>query len=119
VIRDQQVVENGIKLDEVVHNILRAARYGIDKDDEKVRSCMAKICFTDDHDEIDEVLAVHAGHARQNLIYAINAEPLKVTIRGSTGPELGGACRAGERSGFGRDAFVRPILDSHKVYYGI
>jgi predicted Rossmann-fold nucleotide-binding protein len=80
VIRDQQVVENGIKLDEVVHHILRAARYGIDKDDEKVRACMAKICFTDDHAAIDDILAVHAGHARQNLIYAINAEPLKVTI---------------------------------------
>jgi predicted Rossmann-fold nucleotide-binding protein len=79
VIHDQKVTENGIKLDVAVNHILRAARYGIDKDDEKVRTCMTKVRFTDDYAAIDEVLSNHAVNSRQNLMFALNAEPLKVT----------------------------------------
>ena len=62
-----------------VHNILSAARYGIDKDDEKVRICMAKVRFTDDLAAIDQILSSHVENARQNLKFALNSEPLKVT----------------------------------------
>jgi predicted Rossmann-fold nucleotide-binding protein len=79
VIHNQQVVEAGIKIDTAVHNILSAARYGIDKDDEKVRICMAKVRFTDDLAAIDQILSNHAENARQNLKFALNSEPLKVT----------------------------------------
>ena len=79
VIANQQVTRSGIKLDVVVPNILKAARYGIDKDDAKVQSCLDKICFTFDPAEIDRILSNHADNARKNLIYALNAEPLKVT----------------------------------------
>jgi hypothetical protein len=78
VIHNQQVVETGIKIDTAVHNILSAARYGIDKDDEKVRICMAKVRFTDDLAAIDQILSSHAENARQNLKFALNSEPLKV-----------------------------------------
>jgi predicted Rossmann-fold nucleotide-binding protein len=78
-IENQQVKKSGIKLDVVVPNILKAARYGIDKDDQKVKSCMDKIRFTCDHAEIDRILSNHADNARKNLVFALNAEPLKVT----------------------------------------
>jgi predicted Rossmann-fold nucleotide-binding protein len=78
-IRDKQIVKNGIKLDEVVPKILRTARYGIDKDEEKVRTCMDKIRFTNNYAVIDDLLESHAHSASQNRIYALSAEPLKVT----------------------------------------
>ena len=78
-IENQQVKKGGIKLDVVVPNILRAARYGIDKDDKKVKACLDKLRFTCDYVAIDQILSNHAEDARRNLAYAINAEPLKVT----------------------------------------
>jgi predicted Rossmann-fold nucleotide-binding protein len=78
-IENQQVKKNGIKLDVVVLSILKAARYGIDKDDQKVKACLDKICFTHDHPVIDRILSTHADNARKNLVFALNAEPLKVT----------------------------------------
>ena len=78
-IENQQVKKNGIKLDVVVPSILKAARYGIDKDDQKVKVCLDKICFTCEHAAIDRILSNHADNARRNLVFALNAEPLKVT----------------------------------------
>jgi hypothetical protein len=37
-ISNQQIKKSGLKLDVVVPNILKAARYGIDKNDQKVKA---------------------------------------------------------------------------------
>jgi hypothetical protein len=75
----QQVTQNGIKLDVVVPNILNAAQVGISHDAAKVQACMDKIRFTDDHDVIEDILKSHVDTAQRNRKYALAADPLMVT----------------------------------------
>jgi predicted Rossmann-fold nucleotide-binding protein len=75
----QQVTQDGIKLDVVVPNILRAAQVGISHDAAKVKACMDKICFTDDHDVIGQILSNHIDTAQRNRKYALAADPLMVS----------------------------------------
>jgi predicted Rossmann-fold nucleotide-binding protein len=79
VIEKQRVKQNGIKLDIAVPHILEAARYGIDQDARKVKTCLDKVRFTQDHKVIDRILSNHRDTAQQNRMYALAAEPLEVT----------------------------------------
>jgi predicted Rossmann-fold nucleotide-binding protein len=78
-IQNAHVNRDAIKLDEVIVDILRTARYKIDQDDQKVTESLAKIYFGADYGRIDTILAGHAPVAALNLAYALNAQPLKVT----------------------------------------
>jgi predicted Rossmann-fold nucleotide-binding protein len=79
VVENQQVTRNGIKLNTAIPHILKAARFGIDHDEAKVKACMDKIRFTHEHAVIDRILSNHVDTAQQNRKYALEAEPLKVT----------------------------------------
>ncbi|KRP84838.1 hypothetical protein AOQ73_40725 [Bradyrhizobium pachyrhizi] len=79
-IKGTVVVHDRIKLDQVVPNILRTARLKIDKDDAKVKECLNKIYFGDVYDDIDRILRAHAPTAQSNREFALNAQPLKVSI---------------------------------------
>ena len=74
------VVRDGIKLDRVLPDILRTARFKMDKDEAKVKACLDKIYFGDVHGDIDRILRAHAPTAQSNREFALNAQPLKVSI---------------------------------------
>lgn len=74
------VVRDGIKLDRVLPDILRSARFKMDKDEAKVKACLDKIYFGDVHGDIDRILRAHAPTAQSNREFALNAQPLKVSI---------------------------------------
>ena len=76
---NKMVTRGGIRMDVAVPNILRAARFGRHEDKNAVQKCLDKICFTTDWNKIEDVLAKHAGAAKQNLMFALAAEPLMVT----------------------------------------
>ncbi|NEU99190.1 hypothetical protein [Bradyrhizobium uaiense] len=60
--------------------ILRTARLKMDRDEAKVKACLDKIYFGDVHDDIDRILRAHTPTAQSNREFALNAQPLKVSI---------------------------------------
>lgn len=79
-IKGPVVVRDAIRLDQVLPNILHTARLKMDRDEAKVKACLDKVYFGNALDDIDRILRAHAPTAQSNREYALNAQPLKISI---------------------------------------